>query len=66
MSIYSRDIKVSIIPARTLDLWKRKNGHINVDSEGTVVQLSGEQFSSIILIKLQDLTVLRKKFILQF
>ena len=44
-----------------LDLWKCQNRHIDVDSEGAIVQLPGKQLSSVILIKLQDLTVLKFK-----
>ena len=43
------------------DLWKCQDRHIDVDCEGAVVQLPGEQFSSVILIQPQDLTVLKFK-----
>ena len=43
------------------DLWKCQDRHVDVDSEGAVVQLPGEQFSSVILIQSQDLTVLKFK-----
>ena len=54
-----RQIFKSITFTLFTDLWKCEDGHIDVDSEGTIIRLTREQLSSIILVHLQDLTVLK-------